>query len=115
MLLKIFTCQNSIKIIDKIDDAEIHQGEYKVDNYAQLYDSIQYGPGVNRITGTNPPTESFDYDMNLPYMEASDLKTSSNVVKYVDYLKNNEWRRVAIQQYAYLCNDDGKTIAKVGA
>lgn len=116
MLLKIYTCQNTIKVIDKIDDVEIHQGEYKIDNFEQLYDAEAYGPGLIRGTSRFPETiESYDWDTTDPKMTPACETTICNLVKYVDYLRNGEWRRVAIQQYAYLCNDEGKTVAKIGA
>lgn len=115
MLLKIYTCQNSIKLIDGIEDAEIHLGEYRVENYSQLYDAIGNGPGMFRGTSHTPETvESYDWDINTPITDAALTPLNGNLVKYVDYQKAGTWRRVAIQQYAYLCNDDGKTIAKIG-
>jgi hypothetical protein len=93
---------------------EAHQGEYRVENYAELYDAISHGPGVLRATRQTPEVESFDWDMNAPMTEARTTSLSGTIIKFVDYLKNGVWKRVAIQQYAYLCNDDGKTIAKIG-
>ena len=117
MLLKIFTNQNSIKIIDKIEDAEIRGGQWRFDDRNQLKDCITYGPGVFTETGYTP-NETICYDATCyatPTGEngQSEDVISSSVVKLVDYKKAGQWHRVAICQYAYLCNDDGKTISKI--
>lgn len=116
MLLKIYTCQNSVKIIPDITDIEVHQWEYRFESYSQLYDAISFGPGMIRATNCTPSVECFDYDVN----ESNTPSTTPNaalagkVVRFIDYERNNIWRRVAIQNYAYLCNDVGKTIEKIG-
>ena len=117
MLLKIYTSQNSIKIISDIEDAEIRGGEWRFEDRKQLQDCITYGPGVFTETGLTPQ-ETVCYDatcFSMPdggYAQGQDILATS-VAKLVDYKKAGQWHRVAILQYAYLCNDDGKTIAKI--
>ncbi len=117
MLIKIYTNQNSVKIIDGITNAEIHQGEYRFETYAQLYDAISNGPGVLRANGRTPEVQSFDSCLsgNVTPAETPDSQLAAKAVKFVDYEKAGEWKRVAVQQYAYLCNDEGRTIQKIGA
>ena len=117
MLLKIYTSQNTIKVIDRIQNVEIHEGEWRPDNYSQLYDAVNFGPGVLRANAVTPAVESFDWEpwgKNETPSPAQDVLIG-NLVKFVDYERDNEWGRVAIQQYAYLCNDEGRTIQKIGA
>lgn len=120
MLLKIYTNQNSIKLIPEIEDAEIHNGEWRFESRKQLQDCITYGPGVFNATGTTPP-EMECYDKSCftspggDCAQDDDLFLKQSVVKLVDYKRAGQWHRVAVVQYAYLCNDDGKTIAKIGA
>ena len=117
MLLKIFTNQNSIKIIDKIEDAEIHGSHWRFENRNQLKDCVSYGPGAFNSTGMIPiQIDCYDKtSFATPHGETGageDILTTSQV-KLVDYLRNSQWHRVAIVQYAYLCNDDGKSISKI--
>lgn len=124
MLLKIFTSQNTIKIIEGIQDVEIYGGCFPVNTWQEMYDL-----DIPPIRGTyEPPTiENFDWkphratepmqpgtDYIQPIMDKeSPAKAYPVNLKIVDYQKNGEWKRVAIHQYAYLCNDDGKTISKI--
>jgi len=125
MLLKIYTSLNTIKVIDKIDDVEIHAESRPVTTWVEMYNLTE--PPIRHSSQT-PQVENYDwkqtlcteltYVADLPINIAPDdspVKGYAVDIKLVDYLRNGEWKRVAIQQYAYLCNDDGKTIAKVGA
>lgn len=117
MLLKIFTNQNSIKIIDKIEDVEIHGSHWRFSNRQQLQDCITYGPGEFNATGMTP-MEVQCYDKTCFVTPEGNTGSTNDILetsatKLVDYLRSGEWHRVAIIQYAYLCNDDGKTISKI--
>jgi len=125
MLLKIYTSSNTVKIIDKLDDVEVHTGSRSVKTWAEMYDLTT--PPI-RGTFDTPKVDNYDWvqgcrnervasanDFIHPALQDVESAAAAYPVqiKLVDYLRAGEWKRVAIQQYAYLCNDDGKTIQKI--
>lgn len=110
MLLKIITNRNTTKVITGIEDAEIHNHAYAhigTDSLVKGTENYPLPHGQNNFI-----TEPEWYD-DFPQAQGGP-NVSEYVGHVVDYLKGGFWHRVVINQIAYLCNDEGKTIAKIG-
>lgn len=133
MLIKVYTNRNTVKIITDVQDAEIYEGHpiymgqdpnsSKAKPILDLTDVMLVARSVGSHfydsgqVVTNECLQCFD---DLPH-SAERVELDDGQVafmeynpKFVDYMKEGSWTRLAICGYAYLCNDDGKTIAKIG-
>lgn len=112
MLLKIMTTYNSEVVIDAITNAEIHRARFFFHSDSELHDTLTKGPGVIRACGLSP-SEIVTFDEPIDGRKTG--QSEGVGFSFVDYERAGRWHRVAIECFAYLCNDDGKTISKIGA
>ena len=120
MLLKIYTSLGTIKIIEKIEDVEIHVGEKEVLTWSDMYRLTT--PPIRYARFFATVVENYDWEPKEPgCADSGDVPIGTGPegqiktpVKLVDYQRAGDWHRVAILQHAYLCNDEGKTISKIG-
>ena len=116
MLIKILTNDCTTIIISDITNVEIHnvsifnQNEipltyFEIHDLALKYKGKYITPTLSRNVAQSPYIETFDREDDLAY------DTQSFVI---DYEKDRIWKRMIILNKAYICNDDGKTLAKVG-
>lgn len=111
MLIKIMTNRNSEHIIEGIEAVDIHRGTFCFSSDSEMNDTISKGPGVFQATG-NTPFEIERVDTKIDSEERL-AGQPSYLFKFVDYKKNGAWHRLAVECFAYVCNDEGKTISKV--
>lgn len=110
MLIKIMTSRNSQRIIENVTNVEIHESQFAFVSDRELHDTISKGPGVIRATGMTPyDVQSFDEPIDGRLCGGPD----GVQMRFVDYEKDGQWNRLAVECFAYVCNDEGKTIAKV--
>lgn len=125
MLLKIIT-NTSTKIITDIKDVEVLTGEFTALTWADVYDFSRIGAPPIRHNSESV-VENYDWKPHCAEEPISSINSFINpsicdspaeaypsCVKYIDILKDGAWKRIAILNYAYLCNDEGKTIQKIG-
>ncbi len=110
MLLKIITNNGTTRLIADIQDAEIHHRN------VLHYGSESLLEQVYKLASTaNPVPMGLEYYDSLP----QNMETIGGIAPYsaqiIEYKKDNIWRKLAIHEHGYLCNDDGKTIAKIKA
>ncbi len=110
MLIKVMTNRNTQRIIQNVTDVEIHESGFQFVSDRELHDTLTKGPGVFRTTGLSPSAvHTFD--------ESIDNRSTGGPegvrVRFVDYEKDGQWHRLAVECFAYICNDEGRTIAKV--
>lgn len=111
MLLKIITNNGTTKIIENVQDAEIHHLHVLHSGIDDLRTkAFQLPPTSNGIMGL----EYFD---SLP-QGCEGIKRDDEISPYsaqiIEYKKDGVWRKLAVHDHGYLCNDDGKTVAKIG-
>ncbi len=122
MLLKIITLHGTTKIISDIEEPEVHTNHSAV-TWADLY-AAKNTPPHRRDYGSIDSivqTETFDWKPKTGAVAGADnpiygdtANPPEAVVHYVDFLCNGQHRRVGILNFAYLCNDEGRTIQKIG-
>ena len=122
MLLKIVTNCHKTKIITGIQDAEVWDKIFSNDPMFTLSDIMEYASNLGKLDKNLPPRfpdgtpVSYGvatYDEFPPCTIGEDSALIYEV-RVVDYLKDGQWHRVAIADHAYLCNDEGRTIQKIG-
>lgn len=94
MIIKLYTRNDELIIIENITDV-------RISNKMQ-----EYSP--NKPTLIGPYKESF-YDGSLN--STSDNETYA--VREIRFVKDGVGNSLYISNFAYVCNDDGKTIEKV--
>lgn len=114
MLLKIITNRNTIKIIDGIEDCEILGPSMGLSGPTQVTcheGMLKAGHHPRHNCASIEAIETYD---SFGGSSAGGTESSESYTpKFVDYKKNGKLHRLAVADYAYLCNDDGKTIAKI--
>jgi len=108
MLLKIITNRGVTKIITGIQEAEVHDAtifHHGADDLVIKSGRLQFSP----IQEECAPMSWVD---NLDLSGAGG--EAPYAAKIIDYKKSEQWHRLAIHEYAYLCNDEGRTIQKIG-
>jgi len=107
MLLKIITNRGVTKIITGIQDAEVHDAtifHYGSEDLITKSGCLHFSPIQEEcapMSWADNLTQNGTGD-NAPY-----------AAKIIDYKKSDQWHRLAIHEYAYLCNDEGRTIQKI--
>lgn len=108
MLLKVITWRGVTRVITNIEDAYIHHNisyETFEQLWAQARDKFQPTEGLPVAA-----TCLDEVGQQSAGMKNNDLTCSAGLI---DYLKGPYWYREIIANHAYLCNDDGRTIAKI--
>lgn len=83
-----------VNIIEKVTDVTVHMNPYA---------GAENGP---RLEGPAMPTT---------WIEQSAPSNPNDYFYFVDYTDKNGVRsRLKVTAYAYICNDEGKTVEKVG-
>ena len=125
MLLKIITNNHKTKIITNIQDAEVWDKVVPKEPITTLTKAINYASSLGQLDERLPARfpdgspvshgiityDDFPEDYILESDVAGHLVYD---VRVLDYLKDGQWHRVAIADHAYLCNDEGRTIQKIG-
>lgn len=113
MLLKIITNNGTTKVISDVEDAEIFHQHVLHSGSDSLLNEVYKLPATN-----NAVPMSLEYYDSLPQASGGMIGYDEGGAPYsaqiVEYKKDNIWRKLAVHEHAYLCNDDGKTIAKIG-
>lgn len=115
MLLKIITNNGTTKIIEGVQDAEIYHQHVLHHGSDSLLEAVYKLP----VTQNSVPMglEYFDSLPQACVLQGS-LSGNHEVSPYsaqiIEYKKDGVWRKLAIHDHGYLCNDDGKTVAKLG-
>ena len=133
MLLKLYTDKNSLVVIEGIDDIEIHNGTYLVEDVKHIKDGgyvreeivkgmepwQEVGPDWDK-GGPKPPAKYHGTGKSPQLAGAMQFgdalfKDGDIPIKFIDYEKAGQWHRLAIDFFgvAYLCNDQGKTIERI--
>jgi len=121
MLLKIYTDKNSLVVIENIQDIEIHNSTYLATSRQQIVDcGLSIGDYETGKWEPFGPAIWIGFNQADYYGTATPPNTAVNCpntipVKYIDYKKNDELKRLAIDfgGVTYLCNDHGKTIERI--
>lgn len=121
MLIKIMTNLNTTKIITDVTEAEVVNAAVEYCSYESLvaaavntHTSAIHGCGL--AGGPDMKVTAPDYfecfdEVRLGAGDSSPLPTYQ--ARLIDYEKNGQRKRLAVLGLAYVCNDEGKTIAKV--
>jgi len=90
MLIKLYTSglAKDLHIIENVSSPVVHEGQYFYSNNGPR---LEY---PNILCEENEPPEDAQ-------------------VKYISYSKDGRWQRLAVLNYAYICNDEGRTVEKV--
>lgn len=97
---------NTLTIIEDVTDVIVHMGMFSLNSS---------GP---QLEGLRKPTTWVDtlavVDANAPCSRDNALETQANLQKFIDYTDKEGVRcRLCVYSFAYVCNDEGKTIEKV--
>lgn len=106
MLIKLYTCDfpGRIFIYDNVKDVIIH---------TNLYSGADAGPGASVVATCNPHDPTTWIEDGAPIAQAATVEGYN--FKYVDFTRDGVRCRLKVGNYAYLCNDEGKTIEKIKA
>lgn len=90
MLIKLYTSglATDLHIIEGVSSPVVHHGQF---NYSNNGPRLEY---PNILCEENTPQDDAQ-------------------VKYISYSKDGRWQRLAVLNYAYICNDEGRTVEKV--
>lgn len=110
MLLKIITNNGTTKIISDVEDFEMYH------QHVLHYGSDDLLTAVYRLPcTTNAVPMGLECYDSLPQGIVS---TSESVAPYsaqiIEYKKDGMWRKLAVHEHGYYCNDNGKTQVKIG-
>jgi len=111
MLIKVMTNRNTERLISNVQDVDIHKARYGLLTDEELHNTLTKGPGVFNETGLSP-LEIITFDSPLDTRDYGPIHSTTNI-SFIDYKKDGQWNRLAVECFAYICNDDGKTISKV--
>lgn len=111
MLLKVITWNAVTRVITGIEDVQIHPG-IAYSTYESLWDHARKAPSPSLIDIVMPETTSFD-EIGQQSSSDNQIGLVNGGAGLVDYFKGGYWHRLIVSNHAYLCNDDGKTIAKI--
>lgn len=101
MLIKLYSPNYSVFIIENARCIQVHLGAYSWNSLDELF-SDSFGPKPK----LNP----------LIFYELQEPETGPNYCRFIDYVDDMDIsRRVRVDYLAYVCNDMGKTIEKVDA
>lgn len=99
MIIKAYTNEFPGKcvLIDSAEDVVVHRN---------LFSNQSVGPDFGQIN-------------TLRYIDDPEKKAETDAscdqFMFIDYVQKGIGTRLVIRNYAYVCNDDGKTIEKVSA
>lgn len=115
MLIKVMTNRNTERLIAGVEEVDIHRGRYFFTSDAELQDTENKGAGefnaYRNVLGYRFPQEIITFDSSLENRQYG--QSSGFAVQFVDFKKDGQWHRLAVECFAYICNDEGRTISKV--
>lgn len=111
MIIKVYCSDNTCKIITDIQDINIHLPRYAFSNAkecSELY-SPDFGPTTSYILENG--RDSIHYYENLAQTACFIGDIGCKIIDY--RTKDHGWQRLIVDCWAYVCNDEGKTLEKV--
>lgn len=113
MIIKVYCSDNTCKILQNVEEVNIHLPRFSFSttkNCDELY-SGSFGPITDYVLERG--SDSIHYYQNLDPSLGSVGGVSCRIIDY--RVKDRGWERLIVDCWAYVCNDDGKTVEKVDA
>lgn len=122
MLLKIYTDQGSLRVIENIEEIEVHQETHYINPNQEWPEG--HKPPSDSMSGANiaqggvyPTPQCYgNFKGEIPCVDLQTHGFHAWPIRFIDYRKTGEiWKRIAIgfRGTTYLCNDHGKTIERI--
>jgi len=114
MIIKVYedTIHQDIHIIDNVEDVVVHQYIRGIDTTGDIEGDLT----VKYIESSIHSSSNCDSREVSSHPSKFNLKTGSirgEHCRHIDYTRNGVRTRLIVRNYAYICNDQGKTIEKV--
>lgn len=101
MLIKLYCADSTLRIIENVKTPLVHLRKYSFSNLKEL-EAMDFGPEPYIIP-------AYVYDL----ASVVEQPVNCRIIDYAD--ADDVWHRLIVDCWAYICNDQGKTIEKVDA